>query len=105
MHQVARTTLRRLCCALVVATSALLPGATGAQEKLSKSQRGELSQCLVGCKKGDAGCQNSCMKNTTPADYAENAGSCVRTCADALAGPGAKKEQTDDMVKCVQACN
>ena len=105
MTQVAGTVGRTLGFALVVAAITLLPGTSGAQEKLSKSQQGELSKCLVGCKKGDAGCQNACMKTTTSADYAKSAGSCVRTCADALAGPGDKNDQANDMVKCVQACN
>ena len=104
MTELARMTGRTLGLALLLATITLFPGISDAQVKLSKSQQGELSQCLVGCKKGDAGCQDACMKDTTPADYAKSAGSCVRTCADALAGPGNKNNQADDMVKCVQAC-
>ena len=105
MHHVMRTATRLVCSAFVLAAIALHSGPAGAQAKLSSSQQNELSQCLVGCKKGDAGCQNACMQKSTPPDYAKDAGSCVRTCADALVGPGAKNEQADDMVKCVQACN
>ncbi len=76
-----------------------------AQQNLSSAQQTELSQCLVGCKKGDAGCQNGCTQKAAGPDYFKSAGSCVRACADALVGPGENKEQAGDVKTCVQACN
>lgn len=88
-------------CVLLAGSSASID----AQEKLTPAQEQTLAQCLAGCKKGDANCQNSCTgKAATPA-FVSAAGSCVRACADALAGPGQQQSRIDDLVQCVRACN
>ncbi len=107
MYEFAGICARTLCCAFLALAAALLltAGETHAQEKLSASQQSGLTQCLVGCKKGDAACQNACTQKTTTADFAKNSGSCVRACADALVGPDQKADQAEDIKKCISACN
>ncbi|GBE42576.1 MAG TPA: hypothetical protein ENH05_08655 [Rhizobiales bacterium] len=89
--------------------AALLVGFSGplmAQEKLTPAQETTMAQCLAGCKKGDANCQNSCTTKTATPAYFSAAGSCVRACADALAGPGQPEQsRVGDLVQCVRACN
>ena len=88
---------------------ALLAGSSAlvlAQEKLKPAQEKTMAQCLVGCKKGDANCQNTCTSKTATPAYFSAAGSCVRACADALAGPGQQEQsRVGDLIQCVRACN
>jgi hypothetical protein len=92
--------------AAVFAAPLLLGSATAyAQQKLTSAQQQTMSQCLIGCNKGDASCQNTCTNTNSSPAYFSAAGSCVRACADALVVPGQPQSQTDDLMKCVQACN
>lgn len=76
-----------------------------AQEKLTGEQRQTLAQCLIGCKKGDANCQNACTGKVASPAYSAAAGACVRACADSLVAPGRKDESlAEDLQICVQAC-
>lgn len=97
------------CSAAFAFALALVFGAgapVNAQEKLTSAQEQSMAQCLAGCKKGDASCQNACTgKNASPV-YAAATESCVRACADALAGPGQQEQsRVGDLVQCVRACN
>jgi len=87
----------------------LLAGSSGvlmAQEKLSPVQEKTIAQCLAVCKKGDANCQNACTSKTATPAYLSTAGSCVRVCADAMAGPGQPEQsRVGDLIQCVRACN
>ena len=98
----------RACAAFTFAL-ALLVGSSAsieAQGTLTSAQEQALAQCLAGCKKGDANCQNSCTSNVATPAYFSAAGSCVRACADALAGPGQQQQsRVDDLMQCVRACH
>jgi hypothetical protein len=78
---------------------------THAQAKPNPAQQQTLAQCLIGCNKHDASCQNSCTQTSSSAAYAKSAGSCVRACADSLVVPGQQQSQTGDLKTCIQACN
>lgn len=104
----------RLHCALraalaVLSAFALLAGPPSpgkAQAKLTSDQEQTLTQCLAGCKKNDANCQNSCTNKAATPAYFSAAGSCVRACADAMAGPGQQEQsRAGDLIQCVRACN
>jgi len=109
MYDMRDTSIRMFRCALPAAVLftafVIFAGTAPAQQNLSSTQQTELAQCLIGCKKGDGGCQNGCTQKTAGPDYFKSAGSCVRACADALVGPGQNKEQAGDVKTCVQACN
>ena len=98
----------RACFAFTFAVVLLVASyaSINAQGKLTSTQEQTLAQCLAGCKKGDANCQNSCTSNVATPAYFSAAGSCVRACADALAGPGQQQQsRVDDLMQCVRACN
>lgn len=107
LRELLHSTLRAAFAATIAL--AVLAGATAsarAQEKLTAAQQQTMAQCLTGCKKGDANCQNSCTKQVASPAYLNAAGSCVRACADALAVPGQQNQShAGDLQKCVQACN
>ena len=82
------------------------PASIKAQGKLTPAQEQTLSKCLIGCKKGDVSCQNSCTSKVATPAYFSAAGACVRACADALAGPGQQDQsRAGDLAICVRACN
>jgi hypothetical protein len=100
---------RRLFHAMFAAAFAaplfLGPAPVIAEAKLTSAQQQTMVQCLIGCNKSDASCQNNCTKQSSTPAYFSAAGSCVRACADALAVPEQQQSQAGDLMKCVQACN
>jgi hypothetical protein len=91
---------------LALALPAGVSSPVKAQGTLTPAQEQALAECLTGCKKGDADCQNSCTGKATSPAYLGASGACVRACADALGGPGQQDQgQAGDLAICVRACN
>lgn len=84
----------------------VLAGGAMAQGGVAPAQQQTLAKCLASCRKGDANCQNTCTNKVATPGYFSAAGACIRACADALVVPGQQSQSvTDDLQKCVQACN
>lgn len=92
---------RALLAAACVLPLLTAPAPANAQAKPSPATQQLMVRCLMGCNRGDAGCQGRCIKKAPSPAYS----TCVRTCADASSAPAQQQSQAEDLKICVQACN